>query len=667
MTPRMDPAAVPTASKNTMAPVAWRNSLRTRLLLWSSLTNLIVLAGVTLAFYAGARAVMIENAKSETRGLAAQTERSLQATLNSVQVSGRTLAASASGVGREPFNLRSLLEATLAGDPDLSGAMLIIEPGAFKGSEPGFSWYLRRDADGVQEKSVASLGYDYATMPWYVRTKTARTPWWSEPYQNAATGNEWFTTYNLPLRRPGDKLGMPAIGMVSVDVPLQRLSAIVQALPSDSGLRPVLLSPGGLLVTHPDPAVQLKMTVPQFIARFHREDLAPLLAAQNSTTLVEFDHVVPGTGERRYTLATPVADTGWRFALSASQEYILAGLNRATWWAAAIGLFALLLSQLVIRRFSGLLARPIEDLTDSAQHFGRGAFDYPLHHTDRNDEVGVMARAFDSARDSIKHQLDEIEGYGAARQKIDSELSIAREIQLAMLPRGRVFDGSDTHLDTFAILEPAKAVGGDFYTFFERDEDTLWFVVGDVSDKGIPAALFMARSMTVLEGAARRGGSPSGALLNAANRLIENNETCMFATVLCGMIEEETGECLLASAGHEPPVLLRADGRRDLLPVIPGPPLGFEVADKYSVWTGRLQPGDTLLVYTDGITEAFDEDNLAFGPDRLLAALNPALGAQAQCQNLVQRVHAFTGDALQSDDITVLAVKFLRRDGIKEA
>jgi phosphoserine phosphatase RsbU/P len=655
----MDRAAS-TAASPAIAPVPWRRSLRTRLLLWSSLTNVIVLAGVTLAFYAGARAVMIANAKAETRSLATQTARGLQATLDSVQVSGRTLAVSASGVGREPFNLRSLLQATIAGDPDISGAMLIIEPGAFKDKEPGFSWYLRRDKSGIKEQSVESLGYDYHAMPWYQRTQRATQPFWSEPYENAATNHEWFTTYTLPLRRAGDRPDVPAIGMVSVDVPVVRLRTVVQALPDDSGLRPVLLSPGGLLVMHPDPAVQMKMTLPQFIARFQRTDLAPLAAPAGTTTPVEFDHVVPGTGEKRYTIASPVADTGWRFALSASEEYILGGLARATFWAAAIGLLGILLSQVVIRRFSGLIARPIEDLTDSAQQFARGNFDYPLLHTGRSDEVGVMARAFDSARGSIKQQLDEIEDFGAARQKLDSELSIARDIQLAMLPPGRVFDGSDTHLDTFAILEPATAVGGDFYTFFERDVDKLWFIVGDVSDKGIPAALFMARSVTVLEVAARRGGSPAAVLLDAARRLIEGNETCMFATVVCGLIEEETGECLIASAGHEPPVLLREDGHADFVPVIAGPPLGFEVADQYAVWRGRLRTGDTLLVYTDGISEAFDAQDTAFGSERLLAGLDPALGAEAQCAALLRRVHAFTGDAAQSDDITVLAVKFLR-------
>lgn len=654
----MDRVASPSITPTKAVP--WRHSLRTRLVAWSSLTNVLLLAGVALAFYYGARTMVIANAKAETRGLAVQAARGLEATLDSVQVSGRTLAASAVGVGREPFNLRSLLQATLSGDPNIAGTLMIIEPGAFKDAEPGFTWAVRRDAKTRREQSVETLWFDYTSRPWYVRTQRSQQPWWSEPYRNALDGEEWFTTYNLPLRRPGDAAGVPAVGMVSVDVPLSRLRAVVQEQRADPRLLTVLLSPENMIAVYPDPAVEMKQTLRQFIEHGDRPAFAAMLDPNSKSRLLEFEHPDQNTGERRFTVAAPVSDSGWRLVLSASENMIVADLNRITLWASAIGAIGLLLSQLLIGRFSGLIARPIEDLTNSAQHFSDGEFDYPLSHCGRDDEVGVMARAFDSARGSIKRQLTEIEDLGAARQKLESELSIARDIQLAMLPAGRVFDGEDTQLDTFAVLEPAKAVGGDFYTFFEREGNSLWFVVGDVSDKGIPAALFMARSVTMLEVAARLGGSPQIALLEAAKRLAEGNETCMFATVLCGVIEEETGMCALASAGHEPPVLLHADGRAALLPVVPGPPLGFEVAERYHVWRGRLRAGDTLLVYTDGITEAFNVEDLAFGSERLLQGLDPALTAEGQCHRLLERVHAFAGAAPQSDDITVLAVKFLR-------
>ena len=651
-------AAAPPAP--TLAPVPWRHSLRTRLMLWSMLTSTALLVLVAALFYTVIRGAMVGNAEDEVRGLAAQSARSLAATLDSVQVSGRTLAASATGVGPERFNLRSRRMAGLSADRDIAGALLIIEPGRLAPDDPGFTWYIRRDGAGYAESSVEGLGYaDYRRMPWYVRTETTRAPWWSEPYANAATDNAWFTTYNLPLRRPGDADDAAPIGMVSVDVPVARLRA---TLPREAGrgdMESWLVSPEGLLVAHPDPALALTTTVAQLVAERGRGDVAALADALARREPSELVHVTP-SGGRRFSVATPVGRRGWVHVLSVSESRILANLWRATAFVALGGLLGVLLGVWAIRRYSRALARPIEDLTDAAGHFAAGEFAYPLGHVERRDEVGVMARAFDNARGSIQRQIREIAQMSAARQRLDSELDIARDIQLAMLPPGRTLAAGGMRLQAEAALEPAKAVGGDFYSFFERPAGTLWFLIGDVSDKGVPAGLFMARAMTVLETAARLRGTPDGALVEASQRLVEGNDTCMFATVLCGVVDVATGELVMASAGHEPPVLLRADGHAAYVPIESGPALGFDAVADFPVWRGRLAPGDALLAYTDGITEAFDAGKVAFGSERLLAALDPGDDAGALCARLVAAVHRFAAGAPQSDDITVLA---LRRDG----
>src|SRR3546814_8961431 len=180
-----------------------------------------------------------------------------------------------------------------------------------------------------------------------------------------------------------------------------------------------------------------------------------------------------------------------------------------------------------------------------------------------------------------------------------------------MLRRGTVIGRGRTLLDAQAVLEPAKAVGGDFYNFFGRGDGELWFVIADVSDKGGPAALFSARTVTVLEVAAQTADSPSQLLAEASRRLVQGNDTCMFATVLCGCMDVRSGTCTLASAGHDPPLLLRADGHAELLVLDSGPPLGFEVSEQFALWHCRLASGDCLLAYTDGVTEAFNHDNEA--------------------------------------------------------
>lgn len=523
---------------------------------------------------------------------------------------------------------------------------------------------MQRNGTRTLEKSVQELGYDYRAMPWYLRTQREGRAWWSEPYVNSK-GGELYTSYNLPLRRPGDAVDAAPVGMVSVDLPLQHLREIIDQLPRDIGLQPMLLSPEGMLVFSPDPALNLHDTLDAYVARA-RPDLAPLQRAVATGQPISFSHTAPD-GERFLTDSAAVGRSGWTFVLSASEHYVLAGLNWLAVWVALAALLGAAVWWWLMGRITRSLTRPIEELTDTADHFRRGEFEYPLRHIERDDEVGVMARAFDSARDAIRDHIAQIGEMTAARERMHSELQIAREIQQAMLPSGRTFDRATSHLETCAWLEPAKAVGGDFYHFIETEPGPLWFVVGDVSDKGVPAALFMARAVSVLEIAARRHTRPDAILIAASTRLAENNEPCMFATVLCGVINVVSGEYWLASAGHEPPLLIDLDGTVRPLPLDTGAPLGIEPQLAYPVLQGRMSAGQTLLGYTDGVTEAMDEHGASYGPERLLAALHPRRSAAAQCNAVIADIAGFTGQADAYDDITLLAIRLRQEHAERKA
>ncbi len=401
----------------------------------------------------------------------------------------------------------------------------------------------------------------------------------------------YFTTFNLPLRRPGEASGAPAVGMVSLDVPVERLAQLVAGLDS-AGLQPMLFSPGGLAVVHPDPRVRMQQDVSSLAAAPDGAGLAPLVHAIAARQTATFSHA-DARGDPLATVVMPVGDSGWSFALTVSERWFVHRLDRIALGVALAALLALLFALWLARRYARAFAEPIERLTDSAHHFSQGDFDYPLADVQREDEVGVMARAFDAARGSIKQQLHEIGRMAGARQKLESELSIARDIQQSMLPAARAFDTAHMHVEAHALLEPASEVGGDFYQFSELEPGVLWFAIGDVSDKGIPAALFMARTLTVLEQQARRHGSPDRILAAASLRLTENNETCMFATVLCGRLEVASGRFALASAGHDPPLLLHPDGRAELLSLEGGAPLGFEPAAAFPLYEGVLGAGST--------------------------------------------------------------------------
>ncbi len=312
----------------------WRNSLRVRVLLAATALLVVLLTVLGTVFYLGARAELVEAARTEVDGLTEQTARSLAAMLDSVQVSGRTLAASSSAVGLEPFNLRALLLATLSGDLDVGAARLIIEPRTQKASDIGFVWNVHRDGTRIVERSALEVGYDYRAMPWYQRTQRDGRAWWSEPYLNSNGGSALYTSYNLPLRRPGDAPDAAPVGMVSVDLPLQHLHEIIDQLPRDIGIQPMLLSPEGMLVFSPDPALNLHHTLDSYVTR-SRPDLRPLQRAVAAGQPISFSHTAPD-GERFLTHSAAVGHSGWTFVLSASEAYVLSGLNwLATWVAVA--------------------------------------------------------------------------------------------------------------------------------------------------------------------------------------------------------------------------------------------------------------------------------------------------------------------------------------------
>ncbi|MET0809200.1 MAG: SpoIIE family protein phosphatase [Pseudoxanthomonas sp.] len=629
--------------------VNWRRSLRTRIALWSGALNLLVLLLVTAATAWFVRDLILDSARRDTQASTEEAARRLETTLHSVHITtaglSELVADSALDTGELVNTLRSLVKAT----PGASGGALLLEP---RPGQPAFARYIA--ADG-RDRDFLADGYDYRARPWFKRTLASPGGWWSEPYTNDTAGGTWSVTYNMPLRPSGR--GATTRGMVSLTLPLEVLTDQFESLAHLPGWRVSLVAPGGTLAANPEPGVALTQTLDQYIARSGRSDLAEAARAVRLHQPAHFTHRDTRSHEQRFTVVAPIGDSGWTLLVAQSYGLIVKRLNRALWLLAAAGTVLALVCMWVVRKLAKQISRPMEELAKAAARLGAGDYATGVAHTGQRDEVGMMARTLEQARTSIQRQLVEIGEMGAARQKLESELSIASDIQRAMLSPPRRIAREGASVEAHAMLEAAKAVGGDFYSFIERGDGELWFAIGDVSDKGVPAALFMARTVTVLEVAAQTLASPAEVLAAASRRLVEGNDTCMFATVLCGHLDVRSGRCTLANAGHDAPLLLHADGRVEIVAVPAGPPLGFEVSTAFTLWHGQLEPGASLLAYTDGVTEAFNPGNEAYGPERLLAVVHAGRSAQAQCAQVLAAVHHFAAAAPQSDDITVLAIR----------
>ena len=239
-------------------------------------------------------------------------------------------------------------------------------------------------------------------------------------------------------------------------------------------------------------------------------------------------------------------------------------------------------------------------------------------------------------------------------------MAIACEIQQAILPRVfPPFPEDSDKLDIAASMTPAKDVGGDFYDFFRIDDDRIGFVIADVSGKGIPAAIFMAVSRTLIRATGVRGGSPADCLTYSNKLLAAESVDCMFVTVFYGIFNLKTGEISYCNAGHNPPYILKRGGAVEVLPMSQDPMVGAIDGIEYHGATLQLDHGDSLVMFTDGVTEAMNAQNEEFGEERLEDTL--AEVTMHNCQQIVEAIKAdvaaFVGDAEQSDDITVLALK----------
>ena len=281
-----------------------------------------------------------------------------------------------------------------------------------------------------------------------------------------------------------------------------------------------------------------------------------------------------------------------------------------------------------------------------------------------NVKVDVRSNAeFSSLSDDINSTVATLKRYiGEAAARIDKELEYAKQIQLSALPSN--FPDTEDY-GVYAQMIAAKEVGGDFYDFYTLDGNTVLFLAADVSGKGIPAAMFMMTAKTIIKDLAERGLSVDEIFTLANEKLCENNESGMFVTAWMGKIDLSTGVISFANAGHNPPVIVHADGRCEYLKSRTGFVLAGMEGMKYRANEITLNKGDRIFLYTDGVTEATDKNEALYGEDRLLSYIekNKELRAEALLSGLKEDIDLFAGDAPQFDDITMLIFDYKKKEG----
>jgi phosphoserine phosphatase RsbU/P len=322
-----------------------------------------------------------------------------------------------------------------------------------------------------------------------------------------------------------------------------------------------------------------------------------------------------------------------------------------------IALAAVAMTGLAYYLISKFVNAPIKELISDVSRLSLGHLDTHIQ-INSNDELGLLAQAFNKMTADLKKSIEENIRERAEKERISAELGVAAAIQSSMLPDIFPPFPDRAEFDLYASMVTAKEVGGDFYDFYFIDNDNLALVIADVSGKGVPAALFMMITKTLIKDSSYCK-SPKSVLESVNKKLCENNKADMFVTVFMGIYNIPDGKFVFLNAGHNPPLIKKRGGAYEFLETEPGYVLAWMKNAKYKDTEISLEPGDVLYFYTDGVTEAMNGKRELFGEERLLAVLNANRDAALiELLTAVKReVDNFEDGVEQTDDITMLALK----------
>lgn len=325
------------------------------------------------------------------------------------------------------------------------------------------------------------------------------------------------------------------------------------------------------------------------------------------------------------------------------------------------GLILLTISGFFGYWFTGTISRPIMTLRDGVDKIGGG--DFQVQVPERGPkEVKQLAHAFNLLGQQLTEYVNRLAETTAAKQKMESELSIAAEIQRSLLPTSFSPDKGHEELEIYASMKPARHVGGDFYDFFYIDEDNLCFAIGDVCGKGVPAAILMAVTKSLLEAATAESQNPGYYLDRVNRRLSHNNDSNVFVTIFCGVLNLKDRQLIYANGGHDPPLIIRKQSVVEFLGPPGGPALGLFPDADFPTARLILESDDTLFAFTDGVTEAVDKAGNFFAKENLIKAVRGQTETPVKdiVENLLEQITSFSQGMDQADDITMVALRLTK-------
>ena len=637
-----------------------RRKLSVRVSLWVVFfAALIFNVALGFLFYQSREAVRQE-AVSRATTILEKTSLRVEGILNRVEVASNMTKWL---VERHPDKADSMFvysRGMLQNNPDFYNCSIAFEPYYFKNKGRYFSAYTKHIGDSLRTIQGGSDHYQYFFADWYLMSQLLGKPCWTEPYMDldvATNTSEMVTSYCQTIK---DRQGQ-VIGVINTSLSITWLSQTISAVKPYPNSYSIMIGRGGTYFVHPDTTKITRQTI--FTQTLEEPDTALTALGYAMQHGEEGMKRMNIGGKDSYVFYKPLGQTGCSMAIICPESDIFGGFDRLRNSVRAIVLVGLILMLYLFIRIITRELQPLRRLAHEAETIASGQFDAELPDFQRIDEIGQLSHSFGNMQQSLVRYIEKLKETTAQKASIESDLRIASDIQMGMLPVK--FPTREDHDDVqlYASLTPAKEVGGDLFDFYFRDEK-LFFCIGDVSGKGVPASLFMAVTRSTFRTVSAHESMPDRIVTTMNKTIADMNKNHMFVTLFVGVLDLPTGRLRYCNAGHDAPLLIGAGVGE--LPCDPNIPVGFRPKWKYSLQEAQIFTGTTIFLFTDGLTEAMDANKALFQMERVNDVANHALAKQQQeprqlISLMTEAVHEFVGDAEQSDDLTMMAIQYIKQ------
>lgn len=551
--------------------------------------------------------------------------------------------------------LDKILGFTMDGNKDIYSISIALEPYAY--SKDREYMFINTQRDGNKYKTTRVDKYDsikYQELSWYKTPKQTGKEYWSKPHYLKGSENEVaVVTYSYPIFYVEGEF----IGVITADLPLSKLNEIVSKERPFENSYSYLINQEGYYLVHRDSTRVLKETF--FSANAHLNNAIINRLGEKMLSGDDGYSEYMLEDKEHYEFYHSIPDVGWSVGTVSRKEDILSKITDVTYTLIIIIINGLILIFLFTTFAIRKTTRNIKKLSESTKKIAQGNFDAELPKIVIKDEIYDLREAFVNMQGSLKEYIEQLKISTQQTERINSELAIATKIQTGMLPiKFPPYKGLED-LELHALLTPAKEVGGDLYDFVTID-NTFYFTIGDVSGKGVPASLLMAVTSSLFRSTVNQLQDLDQVMYSMNNQIIEKNNTGMFVTLILGAIDLKSGEFRYCNAGHNAPVLI-SEGRASFIDVKPNLALGIMPDIRYTVQSMQITANQTLLLYTDGLTEAENLNLELYSNPRLLELLSTPeaneMTPQELCGLIESSINQFAAGREPSDDLTMMAIK----------